>query len=381
MTKYLETKKNSIEEAIKGVVLEKKLDPVNKVAVKKKFDDRKDKDIDNDGDVDSTDKYLHKRRKAISKAIKSERVTDVGVDQAKRDLKHAKIQKKISDVKKEETELDEGYESEVMKVLNKADIDGYFKMGKLHVNKRDAKDAKKALEDSDDITKLPKMVMENNKMMKLTKRQRQALSSLTAKGKGSVTLPGAEFLPKKKKPMKVGRQSQIVKYEEKETNINEKTEYVEYEFKNRGDAMKAKKYFDGIQLMDFEVNDDNIGRGQLMIDAGNRDMTRYHKEVMKKFNPRVVKTEAYDIGNDYAKHTLDVTPGQNKNDVDEMLGIAQKKNVGMRESLAKVWGLGEGKNPFEKSEKNPLTKEEKHGKTMTGQKPTKVEVEPKMEKK
>ena len=48
---------------------EDKLDPVNKDAVKKKFDDRKDKDIDNDGDVDSTDKYLHKRRKAISKAV------------------------------------------------------------------------------------------------------------------------------------------------------------------------------------------------------------------------------------------------------------------------------------------------------------------------
>ena len=48
---------------------EDKLDPVNKDAVKKKFADRKDKDIDNDGDVDSTDKYLHKRRKAISKAI------------------------------------------------------------------------------------------------------------------------------------------------------------------------------------------------------------------------------------------------------------------------------------------------------------------------
>ena len=48
---------------------EEELDPVNKQAVKKKFDDRKDKDIDNDGDVDSTDKYLHKRRKAISKAL------------------------------------------------------------------------------------------------------------------------------------------------------------------------------------------------------------------------------------------------------------------------------------------------------------------------
>ena len=42
---------------------EKKLDKVNPDAVKKKFDDRKDKDIDNDGDVDSSDKYLHKRRK------------------------------------------------------------------------------------------------------------------------------------------------------------------------------------------------------------------------------------------------------------------------------------------------------------------------------
>ena len=48
---------------------EDKLDKVNPVAVKKKFDDRKDKDIDNDGDVDSTDKYLHKRRKAISKSV------------------------------------------------------------------------------------------------------------------------------------------------------------------------------------------------------------------------------------------------------------------------------------------------------------------------
>jgi len=48
---------------------EASMDKVNPVAVKKKFDDRKDKDIDNDGDVDSSDKFLHKRRKAISKAV------------------------------------------------------------------------------------------------------------------------------------------------------------------------------------------------------------------------------------------------------------------------------------------------------------------------
>mgnify|MGYP001161568506 FL=1 len=49
--------------------VEAELDKVNQTAVKKKFDDRKDKDIDNDGDVDSSDKFLHKRRKAISKAV------------------------------------------------------------------------------------------------------------------------------------------------------------------------------------------------------------------------------------------------------------------------------------------------------------------------
>ena len=53
------------------------MDKVQPKAVKKKFADRKDKDIDNDGDVDSSDKYLHKRRKAISKAVKKESVADI----------------------------------------------------------------------------------------------------------------------------------------------------------------------------------------------------------------------------------------------------------------------------------------------------------------
>ena len=45
------------------------LDKVDPKAVKKKFKDRKDKDIDNDGDTDDSDEYLHKRRKAVSKAV------------------------------------------------------------------------------------------------------------------------------------------------------------------------------------------------------------------------------------------------------------------------------------------------------------------------
>jgi len=48
------------------------MDKVQPKALKKKFKDRKDKDIDNDGDVDDSDEYLHKRRKAVSKAIQNE---------------------------------------------------------------------------------------------------------------------------------------------------------------------------------------------------------------------------------------------------------------------------------------------------------------------
>ncbi len=55
------------EELGKTMFNREETDPVNKKSAKKDFDDRKDKDIDNDGDVDDSDEYLHKRRKAIAK--------------------------------------------------------------------------------------------------------------------------------------------------------------------------------------------------------------------------------------------------------------------------------------------------------------------------
>ena len=76
---YFENKPGSLGDVAAKVVSEA-MDPVNKDAVKKKFADRKDKDIDNDGDVDSSDKFLHKRRAAISKAMKNE---DLGKEDEK----------------------------------------------------------------------------------------------------------------------------------------------------------------------------------------------------------------------------------------------------------------------------------------------------------
>ena len=60
------------------------LDAVQPKAVKKKFKDRKDKDIDNDGDVDDSDKFLHKRRKAVSKAINSQKESIVRYHETKK---------------------------------------------------------------------------------------------------------------------------------------------------------------------------------------------------------------------------------------------------------------------------------------------------------
>ena len=78
------------------VAVEEKLDPVNKKALKKDFDDRKDKDIDNDGDVDDSDEYLAKRRKAVSKAIAKEETIQAQIDKAKefkiQDMKSALAQ-------------------------------------------------------------------------------------------------------------------------------------------------------------------------------------------------------------------------------------------------------------------------------------------------
>jgi len=142
--KYLETKKGSLEQSILGVWEEaakqtegamkrgkdldtfkpkpKKeaslaketnkndksddgdgLDAVQPKAVKKKFADRKDKDIDNDGDVDDSDKFLHKRRKAVSKNMK-ERWEEA----------YRQVQEKAK-VKEDEHEMDDDEKDKPMK--------------------------------------------------------------------------------------------------------------------------------------------------------------------------------------------------------------------------------------------------------------------------
>jgi hypothetical protein len=212
--------------------------------------------------------------------------------------------------------------------------------------------------------------------------------------------------------------------------------------------MKAKLFYDGLQRMGFEVNDDNINGGELMVDAGKNDMTQYHKQIMQKYKPKVMtqekmdavgkedgdidndgdkdasdkylakrrkavskaikseetifeatgkdiakkmmgsktmksfaskvakmksvtkgdlekmlpdyvagadisklfEMENYDVGTpENTKAKLDATPGQSSDEWNQQVEMMQKKNMSMREALAKVWGFDEGKNPFEKN--------------------------------
>ena len=83
---------------------EKKLDPVDSKELKGKHKDRDDKDIDNDGDVDDSDEYLHNRRKTIAKAMKKE---SAEVDESVTRLKvPLRVQKKKQTRKAKDQKLD-----------------------------------------------------------------------------------------------------------------------------------------------------------------------------------------------------------------------------------------------------------------------------------
>lgn len=115
------------------------MDPVDKKAALGKFKDRKDKDIDNDGDVDSSDKYLHARRKAITKAIHKEEVETVEaksygpghIGAVQKMLDKEREAKKAKDVmKKEEAEdLDEISRDLARSYIRKAAASGDRKKG------------------------------------------------------------------------------------------------------------------------------------------------------------------------------------------------------------------------------------------------------------
>ena len=107
------------------------------------------------------------------------------------------------------------------------------------------------------------------------------------------------------------------------------------------------------------------------------------KEPMKQAAKQAkAKKENYEVGTKERRdHTIETTPGQSKEDFEKQVEVMHKKKNSMREALAKMWGIDEGKNPFDKKEEKKYNKEKKEGKTMTGKPETKVEVEPEVNEK
>jgi hypothetical protein len=86
-----------------AAIYEKKLDAVG----------QEDGDIDNDGDKDSSDKYLAKRRKAIAKSMKEGKMSDEDIKKrvgyTSDETRQKRLDKiKVKFMKKEETEVQEG---------------------------------------------------------------------------------------------------------------------------------------------------------------------------------------------------------------------------------------------------------------------------------
>lgn len=108
-----------------------KLDPVDQKALKGPHSSAKDKDINNDGKVNSSDEYLHNRRQAVSKAIS--KLKEEALEEKKltaKDVKNALASAKAKpketvSLKKPPFKMDE--EAEQIDELSKKTLGSYVK--------------------------------------------------------------------------------------------------------------------------------------------------------------------------------------------------------------------------------------------------------------
>ena len=150
----------------------------------------------------------------------------------------------------------------------------------------------------------------------------------------------------------------------------------EYDVKKEQEKMdKVNKVALGKKFKDRKDKDiDNDGD----VDSTDKYLHKRRKAITKN-----IKKENYEVGTKERRdHTIKTTPGQSVEDFEKQVDVMHKKKNSMREAIAKMWGVDEGHNPFDKNGKKGDNKDmKKEKKTMTGQPETKVEVEPKIDEK
>ena len=292
--RYLEIKEKSLESSVFNILhgIQEKLDPVGK----------EDGDIDNDGDKDASDKYLAKRRKTVSKAIKKDKKEGNAFGMA---LKSAKdngektfvVSGKTYSVK-EELDLDER--------ITHANVD------------------KKSNEETWEI-------------IANIKNDNQAIKAVM-------------------KELGVSKKGAADMVKQTRAAYKEEVDLDEGKMAQMHQMMKDKK-----------------SAAQIAKEMGLDVKTV--KALMDGYNKMV--PESFEIGTEkYLKHTVNTTPGQKA-----WTETVSKKAASMRETLAKMWGVDEGKNVFEKDSKKDLTSEVKGGTTMTGKKVADIDIKPTIKEK
>ena len=403
--RYLEIKENSLESSVFNIlhgiqeasgVKKEKLDPVGK----------EDGDIDNDGDKDASDKYLAKRRKTIKKAMSKKEGNAFGMA-----LKAAKdngdktfvVSGKTYEVK-EESDLDEGPQTDR---FNKRRA-GPSAPGA----QTDRFNARRAGSSGKEIAA---------KMMK--DKSMKAFASKVAKMKMVSRNDLEKMLPDYVGGAAISKLFEEVDLDEKNKISDKEIDFDLFSDEKgskaanmamnkeirRASQMKdyktARNYMDKVQKKYTKLGGEdtepsgiiNSILGQIFkedVDLDEGKMSDLHQMIKDKKTPaqiakelkldvKTVKAlmssyekmvpESYEIGTDkYLKHTVNTTPGQKA-----WTETVTKKAASMRETLAKMWNVDEGKNVFEKETKKDLTNGAKGSSiTMTGKKAAQIELKP-----
>ena len=145
--------------------------------------------------------------------------------------------------------------------------------------------------------------------------------------------------------------------------------------KNQSTAMIDKEISKEMKKLNIKEKLDPVGKADGDIDNdGDKDSS-------DKYLAKRRKAISKAIAKDKKEEDVDLEEKTAK-DVDETLDRIKEANVEkgrtMRNILADIWNMGEGKNVFDKEEKVKKEEEDEKGssKTMTGKKATKVEIEP-----
>ena len=411
--RYLEIKENSLESSVFNIlhgiqeasgVKKEKLDPVGK----------EDGDIDNDGDKDASDKYLAKRRKTIKKAMSKKEGNAFGMA-----LKAAKdngdktfvVSGKTYEVK-EESDLDEGPQTDRFNKRRAGPSAPGAQTDRFNARRAGSSGKEIAAK----MMKDKSMKAFASKVAKMKMVSRNDLEKMLPDYVGGaaisklfeeVDLDGKNSIRRRAAVLPAFREIDFDLFSDekgsKAANMAMNKEI------RRASQMKdyktARNYMDKVQKKYTKLGGEdtepsgiiNSILGQIFkedVDLGEGKMSDLHQMIKDKKTPaqiakelkldvKTVKAlmssyekmvpESYEIGTDkYLKHTVNTTPGQKA-----WTETVTKKAASMRETLAKMWNVDEGKNVFEKDTKKDLTKGVKGSSiTMTGKKVAGVDTNP-----